>query len=166
MYSGKREDFVIILITVSMGLEGSHGEYVITSWPVSWILAFRGSSPPPLSWECMFCPWSPQQELFSSSQSWDSNVLLNHMDWICDGTLLRVLWKLPRLWQLAVDFYLFFGHPRQTSSINSLAFESCHRLTWSDLPPALVSPYPLSMGASLQPTQCFSILECLHLKCK
>ena len=73
-------------------------------------------------------------------------VMLNHMDWIYDWTSLRVLWKLSRFWQLAVDIYSFFGQPRQASSINCLAFESCRRLTWSDLPPALVSPCPLCMG--------------------
>ena len=137
---------MIILITVSQGLEGSHGEDVITNWPVSWALAFWGSSSPPLSWECKFCPWFPQQELYSGSQYWDSNVLLNHMYWIYDWTSLRVLRKLSRFWELAVDIYSFPGHLREASSINSPAFESCHRLTWSDLPPAWVSPCPLCMG--------------------
>ena len=67
---------MIILIIASLFVGGGHWEGVTTSWPVIWTLAIGGSSPSPLSLECTFCLRFPQQELFSRTQPWDSNVLL------------------------------------------------------------------------------------------
>ena len=95
--------------------------------------AIRSSSPPPL------LPSSSPPLLLSSpvlviyvppsalvawaisrTHPWESQVCWDHLDWICDWTLLRPLYKLLRFWRAGVEIESSCG--AQTSLLgNSLA---------------------------------------------
>lgn len=77
-------------------LGGGHGEDVPAAGPSSWTWARQGSSPPPLSSECAFCPLFPQWESFSRTQSWESNAVLRssgHSVWLSLSLFPLLAWR-------------------------------------------------------------------------
>ena len=89
--------------SIELSPGGGHGEDVTTGWLMRWTQATEGSSLPPSFLECMFCPsflhWGLYQEhsLERIKHCWDC---LNN---VCDGTLLRPLYKLWRFWRAGAE---------------------------------------------------------------
>lgn len=73
------------------------------------------------SLECTSCPRSHSHSRFQGHSLEKAICCWGHPDGICDWTQLRPLYKFLRIWQAGVEISSR-GHPRQASSVNSLAY--------------------------------------------
>lgn len=131
--------FIYLFACLFIGnLGGSHREDMTAGW----LLSIRGSSPSPLSSECMFCPPStPTVGAVSRVQPWESNMRLRPPG--------PYMWLSPsEIWPVAEEMPLSFSPLGQASDM-FLARYACHRPAWVGLPLPVVSPCPLWMGPSL-----------------
>ena len=127
---------------------------ITTGWPTSWTQAIKGSSPPPPSLECTFCPPFPQWKPFQGHNLKRVMCCWDHLDNMWDWTQLRFLYKLVRFWQTGVEIYSSCGYLRQASYVRKFSCFFKRPLTnleWSAS--FLVSSGPLwlpCMGANFR----------------
>lgn len=77
-------------------------------------------------------PNGPTLGAVSRTQPWDIVMCCwDHLNCVQDGILLRPLHKLLRFCEVGAESYSSRSHPRQASTLSSLAYHTCRLPIWS-----------------------------------
>lgn len=89
--------------------------------PLGWTRQSQAPCLPPCPWDIHSAHCSHSEKHF---QGWRLERVMcrNHLESVCDWTLLRLLNKFLRLWYTGGDIIFFCSHSRQALYVNSFAY--------------------------------------------